>query len=129
VYRDRLDLVEEQHEELCKLVETLLAVIEKSTGRVGDETVPRITGLAEAMLEGREIAAEEIAAEAPPEPATEEKRPRRAKRDIRDLVSRVTEARRAFVDDEEKPEVDDKKEIEILRAELNELGERLGVGR
>jgi hypothetical protein len=123
LYRDKLNQVEAQHVELCKLVDTLLAVVEKSTGRAGDETVPRITGLAEAMLDGRDVdeASDEIEDEMPPR--------REAPRDMRGVAERVSEARRLFQDDDDKLEVDDAKEIEILRAELEQLGERMTGAR
>jgi len=134
VYRDKLDAVEDQHEELCKLVETLLSVIEKSTGRAGEETVPRITGLAEAMLEGREIPDDEAVHDEPEIAVEPPTRRRRAKRDIRDLVTRVTEARRSVQDADDELDIADPREqdhddIENLRSELDELGERLGVRR
>jgi hypothetical protein len=130
VYRDKLDEVEGQYHELCRLVEALLGVVEKSAGKSSDDTVPRVTGLAEAMLEGRdapEVANDEIEiadAEPPPPPA-----PRRAARDIRELVSRVSEARRGSVEDEDKPKADDERDIDSLRAEIEELGEKLGAAR
>ena len=59
----------------------------------------------------------------------------RAKRDIRELVSRVAEARRGApepeADDDHNLDIidpdDDLKELEALRAELDQLGERLGA--
>jgi hypothetical protein len=98
LYRDKLGQVEAQHQELCKLVETLLMVVEKSTGRSGDDTVPRITGLAEAMLDGRGVDDE-------------------------------GEPSRSEIDDGDDDHPDDTKAIEILRAELDQLGERLGAKR
>jgi chromosome segregation ATPase len=139
VYRDRLEEVEDQHKELLKLVETLLGVIEKSNGRSADEAVPRITGLAEAMLEGRAVAKPDRADE--PEATAEEQEPvakPRAKRDIRDIVSSVAEARRAAPPPAAEPGDDsldiidpdeDLKNLEALRAELDQLGQRLGGTR
>jgi hypothetical protein len=138
LYRDKLSEVEDQHKELLKLVEALLGVIEKSTGRGGpDDAVPRITGLAEAMLEGRAVAKTEpehdIDATIEDEPPL---RKPQAKRDIRDLVSRVAEARRgAPISMEPDDDLDiadpddDLKELEALRAELDNIGERLGAKR
>jgi hypothetical protein len=142
LYRDKLAEVEDQHKELLKLVEMLLGVIEKSTGRGGpDDAVPRITGLAEAMLEGRAVGKPEPEAEEDVVVATIEDEPPlrkpRTKRDIRDLVSRVAEARRGAApltethDDEldiADPD-DDLDQLEQLRAELDDLGDRLGVKR
>jgi hypothetical protein len=138
LYRDKLAEVEDQHKELLKLVETLLGVIEKSTSRGGpDDAVPRITGLAEAMLEKRAVAKsepeEDVSATIEDEPPL---RKPRAKRDIRDLVSRVAEARRgasapAESDDEldiADPD-DDLNQLDQLRAELDDLGERIGAKR
>jgi hypothetical protein len=133
LYRDKLEEVEVEHKDLLKLVDTLLATIEKSAGRGGDETVPRITGLAEAMLEGRAPSADNVdgvgALDEEPAPKP------RAKRDIRELVSRVAEARRGApepeADDDHNLDIidpdDDLKELEALRAELDQLGERLGA--
>jgi hypothetical protein len=101
LYRDKLDQVEAQHQELCKLVETLLIVVEKSTGRSGDDTVPRITGLAEAMLDGRGI---------------DDDGPGQSAFEVED-------------GDDDHHDVDDAKTIEALRAELEHLGERLGAKR
>jgi hypothetical protein len=120
LYRDKLAQVETQHVELCKLVETLLGVVEKSTGRSGDETVPRITGLAEAMLDGRDVDEEsDTFVDEIPSPRRE------TPRDMRGVAERVAEARRIFQDDDDKLDVDDAKEIEILRSELEQLGERM----
>jgi hypothetical protein len=102
LYRDKLDQVEAQHQDLCKLVETLLSVVEKSTGRSGDDTVPRITGLAEAMLDGRSVGDEE-----PPN----------------------FEIGDGDGDADDRPDGDDAKAIEMLRAELDQLGVRLGAKR
>src|SRR6185312_7669374 len=55
LYRDKLAEVEDEHKQLLKLVEALLGVVEKSSGRSAEDAVPRITGLAEAMLEGRAV--------------------------------------------------------------------------
>jgi hypothetical protein len=137
-YRDKLTEVEDQHKELLKLVETLLGVIEKSTGRSGDEAVPRITGLAEAMLEGRPVPRGEPEESFEDEPVEAEPAPRpRAKREIRDIVSRVTEARRGqnVTEPEDDGALDivdpdeDLKDLQALRAELDDLGERLGARR
>src|SRR5262245_56697249 len=97
LYRDKLAEVEDKHKDLLKLVETLLGVIEKATGRGGpDDAVPRITGLAEAMLGGRAVAKpepeEDVNATIDDEPPLMRKP--RPKREIRDLVSRAAEARR-----------------------------------
>ena len=130
VYRDKLEEVEAEHKDLLKLVDILLATIEKSAGRSGDETVPRITGLAEAMIEGRAPSADGAGpVDAEPAPKT------RAKRDIRELVSRVAEARRGAPEPELEADHgldiidpdDNLKELEALRAELDQLGGRLGA--
>lgn len=137
LYRDKLAEVEDQHKELLKLVDMLLGVVEKSAGRGGEEAVPRITGLAEAMLEGRAVPRVDAADEIDEEPEDEAPRRKpRAKRDIRDLVSRVAEARRAAPavpesdDDLDIADPDDDlKDLEALRAELDDIGERLGAKR
>lgn len=138
LYRDKLTEVEDEHKQLLKLVEALLGVVEKSSGRSAEDAVPRITGLAEAMLEGRAVAKsepeEDLNATIEDEPPL---RKPRGKRDIRDLVSRVAEARRGSTpltdshDDEldiADPD-DDLTQLEALRAELDDIGERLGAKR
>ena len=137
--RAALAALEDENAELTRMVEALLAVVERSVGRSGEETVPRIAGLAEALLEGRdasdpELEAQSVAAESASEP---ERRP--TKRSIRDLVSRVAEARRAGrpnddadgdgdgADDDVPADERERRDIEDLRAELNEIGDRLGA--
>jgi ribosome-binding ATPase YchF (GTP1/OBG family) len=137
LYRDKLTEVEVEHKQLLKLVETLLGVMEKSSSRSAEDAVPRITGLAEAMLEGRAVASAEpeddVNATIEDEPPL---RKPRAKRDMRDLVSRVAEARRGstpLVESDDELDIadpdDDMKELEALRAELDDIGGRLGAKR
>ena len=49
-YRARVSTLEDVHEELLKLVETLLGAIEGNLSRVQDETVPHIASAAEQLL-------------------------------------------------------------------------------
>src|SRR5687767_1236903 len=57
-YRARVSTLEDTHEELLKLVETLLGAIEGNLSRVQDETVPHIASAAEQLLRDGTIAAE-----------------------------------------------------------------------
>jgi predicted nucleic acid-binding Zn-ribbon protein len=130
--RATLAALEDENAELTRMVEALLAVVERSVGRSGEETVPRIAGLAEALIEGRDDSEPDFEPESvPAEPASEpELHP--AKRHIRDLVSRVAEAHRAGRANDGADEVvpaheRERRDIEALRAELDEIGERLGA--
>ena len=49
-YRARVSTLEDTHEDLLKLVETLLGAIEGNLSRVQDETVPHIASAAEDLL-------------------------------------------------------------------------------
>jgi len=57
-YRARVSTLEDTHEELLKLVETLLGAIEGNLSRVQDETVPHIASAAEQLLRDGTIGTE-----------------------------------------------------------------------
>jgi hypothetical protein len=128
-YRARIAALEDAHAEMVGLIEALLGSVEKIAGRAGDETVPKITGLAEALLDGKPVPDDWNDIPETPEPgedaSRDEARERRARRDIHDLVSRVTESRRAALPaTNTNPET---RELEDIRAELEELGERMSA--
>jgi predicted nucleic acid-binding Zn-ribbon protein len=126
-YRARVAALEDAHDEMVGMVEALLEAVETTAGRAGDDTVPKITGHAEALLEGRPVADEwsdlPAPAEADAAPPDVEVREPRARPDIRDLVSRVTEARRAALPEAET----ETRELEDIRAELEQIGERMNA--
>lgn len=66
--RERVATLEDTREELNGMVRTLLGSVESSIERMADETVPRITGLAESLLDSDPTA---IVADGPSEPAPE----------------------------------------------------------
>jgi hypothetical protein len=126
-YRVRVAELEDAHDEMVGMVEALLEAVEKTAGRAGDDTVSKITGHAEALIEGRPVADDWSEPPAPSQldaALTDiEVREPRARRDIRDLVSRVTEARRAALPDAEA----ESRELEDIRAELEQIGHRMNA--
>ena len=154
-YRARVATLEDLHEELLKLVETLLGAIEGNLSRVQDETVPHIASAAEQLLREATIGTDptptapaSVNAISPLQPRSEIMRraPQRAaiapaNRDdgeqsaepspspgIRDLIARV---QRAVTTEEAKQsgpanELEKElQEIENLRSELQGLKRRI----
>lgn len=68
-YRARVATLEDTHEELLKLVETLLGAIEGNLSRVQDESVPHIAAAAEDLLRNGTTPSERAVARSAPPPA------------------------------------------------------------
>lgn len=66
-YRARVATLEDTHEELLKLVETLLGGVEGNLSRVQDETVPHIAAAAEDLLKNGTTATERAVAQSAPQ--------------------------------------------------------------
>ncbi len=131
-YRARLASLEDQHAELTRQVEALLEVVDRSIGRAGDETVPKIAGVAQALLDGEDLVELDDVPELPAAP-TDARPPReRAESKVRGLVGRVEEAHLAIPaapDPDRHPDDAARDEIDDLRAELEQLHHRLGGQR
>ena len=67
-YRARVATLEDTHEELLKLVETLLGSIEGNLSKVADETVPHIASAAEDLLLNGTTPSERVVAMSAPQP-------------------------------------------------------------
>jgi chromosome segregation ATPase len=151
-YRARVSTLEDAHEELLKLVETLLGAIEGNLSRVQDETVPHIASAAEQLLRdgtiGPERAPTTVDAVPPVQPRSDFVR-RPAQRTsiaptsqddadqgaepspspgIRDLIARVHRAVNTEEQKQTGPSSELEKElqeIENLRSELQGLKRRI----
>lgn len=139
-YRAKLSSLEDEHAELSRHVETLLEVVDRSIGRASDETVPRIAGMAQALLDGEDtlevieipdVPESQPVLEAEPAAAAVAPPPReRARREVREIVGRVQGAQLSPPTPPETgidPRQQERDDIEDLRAELKELGVRLGA--
>jgi uncharacterized protein involved in exopolysaccharide biosynthesis len=128
-YRGKLSTLEDEHAELTRQVEALLEVIDRGLGRADDETVPRIAGMAQALLDGEDSSDVIEIPEAPDHEAIEPPR-ERARREVRELVGRVEDSHLApppASDPDDDPHRQERDDIADLRAELKELGVRLGA--
>lgn len=141
-YRARVEALEANREQMMKMVEGLLQTIEGSVEQTAVGTVPKITGMAEAMLEGQpaddetaETAeagphdaleevelTEELSDDIPDFQESEDDDPERADPDIKDLISRVTES---VPDEGPLSDADDRDEFEILKDEISGLRDRM----
>ena len=151
-YRARVSTLEDTHEELLKLVETLVGAIEGNLSRVQDETVPHIASAAEQLLRDGTIAAETAPSTVGAVPSVQQRSefthspPQRssiapAGRDdtdqgaepspspgIRDLIARVQRAVNTEEQKQTGPSSELEKElqeIENLRSELQGLKRRI----